>query len=461
MERAAGQRRSKFMSVSASGKTCYGAKEVLIVDDDPGLLELLSMRLEASGYGVRTATSGQMALAAIHQQIPRVVITDLKMDEMDGMSLLMNIQKRWPMLPVIMLTAHGSIPDAIAATRKGVFAFLTKPVQKEELISTLESAVSGDLTKDTDSHWSENIITRSSSMFRVLEQARLVAASDVNVLVVGDSGTGKELLAEAIHQVSTRRKKPFIAVNCGAIPQELMEAELFGYRKGAFTGAVSDHVGLFATANGGTLFLDEIGDMPLHLQVKLLRVLQERQIRPVGSSVSEPIDVRVVSATHRNLEGMVEEGQFREDLYYRLNVVNLGLPPLRDRCEDIPLLVEHFLKRIAERTGKEKKRFASDAMDLLLGYQWPGNIRQLNNMVEQAVALTSSVVVSKEVVEFNLPKGDTQIESLTEAKRAFERDYCLRILTIAGGNIPEAARLAGRNRSDFYKIVKKHGLSVD
>ncbi|PIE43952.1 MAG: two-component system response regulator GlrR [Gammaproteobacteria bacterium] len=447
--------------MSSLAKPCSAAKEVLIVDDDPGLLELLSMRLEASGYAVRTATSGQLALTAIHQKIPKVVVTDLKMDDMDGMSLLMNIQKHWPMLPVIMLTAHGSIPDAIAATRKGVFAFLTKPVQKDELISTLESAMADDLAKDADSHWSEKIITRSSAMFRVLEQARLVADSDVNVLVVGDSGTGKELLAEAIHQVSTRKKKPFIAVNCGAIPQELMEAELFGYRKGAFTGAVADHAGLFSAANGGTLFLDEIGDMPLHLQVKLLRVLQERQIRPLGSSVSEPVDVRIVSATHRNLETMVEEGQFREDLYYRLNVVNLGLPALRDRCEDVPLLVEHFLKRIAERTKKEKKRFASDAMELLLRYSWPGNIRQLNNMVEQAVALTSSVVISKEVVQFNLPKSDIQIESLTEAKKAFERDYCLRILNIAGGNIPEAARLAGRNRSDFYKIVKKHGLGVD
>ncbi len=441
--------------VKSGGQT---GVDVLIVDDDPGLLELLSMRLEASGYQVRTASDGQAAMSALRQSLPKAVITDLKMDGMDGMTLLRQIQKQWPMLPVIMLTAHGSIPDAVAATRKGAFAFLTKPVQKEELISTLESAIPEHevVTKDL---WSERIVTRSSSMFRVLEQARLVADSDVNVMITGDSGTGKELLADAIHRVSPRQQSPFIAVNCGAIPQELMEAELFGYRKGAFTGAVRDHAGLFAAANGGTLFLDEIGDMPLHLQVKLLRVLQERQIRPVGASVSEPIDVRVISATHRNLPQMVADGDFREDLYYRLNVVCLNLPALRERCEDVPLLVDYFLSAIAERTGRSKKRIANDGMDALMKYPWPGNIRQLNNMVEQFVALSSSTVISREMVESNLPDGEVEVEPLTEAKKAFEREYCARILHLAQGNIPEAARLAGRNRSDFYKIVRKHGLA--
>lgn len=434
--------------------------DILLVDDDPGLLELLSMRLEASGYLVKTAADGHAALRAIRQVMPKAVITDLKMDGMDGLSLLKQIQKQWPMLPVIMLTAHGSIPDAVAATRKGAFAFLTKPVQKDELISTLESAIPGRQQVSCD-QWSERIVTRSASMFRVLEQARLVADSDVNVLITGDSGTGKELLADAIHRVSPRKQAPFIAVNCGAIPQELMEAELFGYRKGAFTGAVRDHAGLFATANGGTLFLDEIGDMPLHLQVKLLRVLQERQIRPVGAAESVHIDVRVISATHRNLPSMVAEGLFREDLYYRLNVVCLGLPSLKNRCEDVPLLVEHFLGAISERTGKAKKQIASDALDSLLKYPWPGNIRQLNNMVEQLVALSPSPVISKEMIEATLPGGEVDVEPLTEAKRAFEREYCMKILNLAQGNIPEAARLAGRNRSDFYKIVKKHGLAAE
>ncbi|MCG8609262.1 MAG: sigma 54-interacting transcriptional regulator, partial [Pseudomonadales bacterium] len=298
-------------------------RDIIIVDDDPGLLELLSMRLQASGYAVRTAASGQEAITLIASRIPALVISDLKMDGMDGMELLSEVQKRWPSLPVIILTAHGSIPDAVAATQKGAFAFLTKPVDKDALLSTLRKVSDGGSIIKPDESWSHRIVTRSPKMYQLLEQARLVAQSDVNVLINGESGTGKELLAEAIHCVSVRNNKPFIPVNCGAIPADLMESELFGHKKGAFTGAARDHTGLFAAADGGTLFLDEIGDMPSHLQVKLLRVLQERKIRPIGSTEQVPIDVRIVSATHRDLIAAAQQGAFREDLFYRLNVVNL------------------------------------------------------------------------------------------------------------------------------------------
>jgi two-component system response regulator GlrR len=442
-----------------------GGQDILLVDDDPGLLELLDMRLQASGFETRLASSGKAALNLIERKLPNVIISDLKMDHMDGLELLGIVQKQWPTIPVIILTAHGSIPDAVLATRKGVFAFLTKPVDKEELLSTLSLA----LERRTDLAGAgsapsvsveSKIVTRSPRMYQIIEQARAVATSDVNILINGESGTGKELLANEIHLKSSRGNKPFIAVNCGAIPAELMESELFGYKKGAFTGAMKDHKGLFQAAEGGTLFLDEVGDMPLSMQVKLLRVLQEKQIRPVGSTETIGIDVRVVSATHKDLVTEVKAGNFREDLYYRLNVVSFLLPALRERKEDIPLLVNCFLQSIAARTGKEARRFSDEAVERLLTVEWPGNIRQLNNLVEQAVALSSSAVISREMIENTLPETADLIEPLTEAKKTFEKVYCENLLRMTNGNIPEAARLAGRNRSDFYKIVRKHGINV-
>lgn len=440
--------------------------DILLVDDDPGLLELLDMRLQASGFGTRLAASGKAALSLIERKLPHVIISDLKMDHMDGLELLGLVQKQWPTIPVIILTAHGSIPDAVLATRKGVFAFLTKPVDKEELLTTLslaleqrpESSVQGG--GSSGSMPISKIVTRSPRVYQVIEQARAVALSDVNILINGESGSGKELLANEIHERSSRGANPFIGVNCGAIPAELMESELFGYKKGAFTGAIKDHKGLFQAAEGGTLFLDEVGDMPLAMQVKLLRVLQEKKVRPVGSTEYFAIDVRVVSATHKDLMAEVKNGTFREDLYYRLNVVSFLLPALRERKEDIPILVGFFLQKIAERTGKEPKRFSDEAIEKLLIVDWPGNIRQLQNVVEQAVALCLSSVISRELIENALPERGESIEPLTDAKKTFEKVYCENLLKVTNGNIPEAARLAGRNRSDFYKIVRKHGINV-
>src|SRR5205807_503256 len=317
------------------------------------------------------------------------------MPGIDGLQLFEAIHRQHPALPVIILTAHGTIPDAVNATQRGVFAFLTKPFDSQDLLHKVAAALklSGDDVAAGDTAataWREGIITRSPKMEDLLRQARLVADSDASVLIYGDSGTGKELLARAIHRASSRREKPFVGVNCGAIPAELLESELFGHARGAFTGAVQAHKGMFQAADGGTLFLDEIGDMPIPLQVKLLRVLQESEVRPVGSTQTIPVNVRIISATHRNLEEQKANGLFREDLYYRLNVVSLRLPPLSERREDIPLLATHFLRKLAERYKKPVPSLAPDAMAVLIAAPWPGNVRQLLNLLEQALALTTT-----------------------------------------------------------------------
>jgi two-component system response regulator GlrR len=375
------------------------------------------------------------------------------------MALFDEIAKRSPGLPVVLMTAHGSIPEAVAATQRGVFGFLTKPLNNVELRDILQKAVNQSHVPSKDS-WRQAIVTRSKTMEQVLDQAYRVAQRDVSVLITGASGTGKELLANAIHQASPRARRNFVAINCGALPEHLLESELFGHAKGAFTGAVTEHAGLFREADGGTLFLDEIGDMPLPLQVKLLRALQERQIRPVGSAKSIPIDVRVISATHRDLKQAMQEQSFREDLYYRLNVVNLQLPTLRERAEDIPLLARHVLQQSAERHGVQVNRFSEDAMQALVTAQWPGNVRQLVNVVEQCVALTSNPVVSLALVSQALEQNRSFWPTLSEARDQFERQYLVRVLKMAEGNVTRAAELAGRNRTDFHKLLKKHELSA-
>src|SRR5687767_15882657 len=313
---------------------------VLLVDDDKDLLQLIAMRLSAAGYAVTAVESGESALAALAVSRPQVVVTDLRMQGMDGMALFDAIHRDSPSLPVLILTAHGTIPEAVAATRRGIFSFLTKPFEPKVLLDTVADAMrlSSPPSSGEVESWRAELITRSSTMEDLLSQARRVAASDASVCIFGASGTGKELLARAIHRASPRGQAPFVAVNCGAIPEGLLESELFGHKKGSFTGAVADRRGLFQAAQGGTLFLDEIGDMPLPLQVKLLRALEERKIRPVGSHETFDVDVRVIAATHRKLEERIASGEFREDLYYRLNVVKLYIPALAERREDIPLL---------------------------------------------------------------------------------------------------------------------------
>lgn len=431
---------------------------LLLVDDDPSLLRLLTLRLEGEGYQVISADSAEAALPLLTKHSVDVVLSDLRMPGLDGMSLFDEIAKRYPGLPVVLMTAHGSIPEAVAATQRGVFGFLTKPLNTAELRDILQNAV--HLSVPEQAEWRAEIITRSRLMEEVLEQSYRVAQRDVSILITGASGTGKELLAKAIHKASPRAAKAFVAINCGALPEHLLESELFGHTKGAFTGAVTEHGGLFREADGGTLFLDEIGDMPVSLQVKLLRALQERQIRPVGSTKTIPINVRVLSATHRDLQQAMQDGSFREDLYYRLNVVNLQLPSLEKRPEDIPLLARHVLQQSVRRHKVDVTRFSDDAMQLLATAKWPGNVRQLVNVVEQCVALTHSPVIAAAQVEQALSQNSSFWPTLTEARDQFERQYLVRVLQMTEGNVTRAAELAGRNRTDFYKLLKKHELSA-
>ncbi|WP_063080540.1 two-component system response regulator GlrR [Escherichia coli] len=433
---------------------------LLLVDDDPGLLKLLGLHLTSEGYSVVTAESGAEGLRVLNREKVDLVISDLRMDEMDGMQLFAEIQKVQPGMPVIILTAHGSIPDAVAATQQGVFSFLTKPVDKDALYQAIDDALEQSAPA-TDERWREAIVTRSPLMLRLLEQARLVAQSDVSVLINGQSGTGKEIFAQAIHNASPRNSKPFIAINCGALPEQLLESELFGHARGAFTGAVSNREGLFQAAEGGTLFLDEIGDMPAPLQVKLLRVLQERKVRPLGSNRDIDINVRIISATHRDLPKAMARGEFREDLYYRLNVVSLKIPALAERTEDIPLLANHLLRQAAERHKPFVRAFSTDAMKRLMTASWPGNVRQLVNVIEQCVALTSSPVISDALVEQALEGENTALPTFVEARNQFELNYLRKLLQITKGNVTHAARMAGRNRTEFYKLLSRHELDAN
>ncbi|ATM50829.1 TPA: two-component system response regulator GlrR [Klebsiella pneumoniae] len=433
---------------------------LLLVDDDPGLLKLLGMRLVSEGYSVVTAESGPEALRVLGREKVDLVISDLRMDEMDGLQLFSEIQKGHPGMPVIILTAHGSIPDAVAATQQGVFSFLTKPVDKDALYKAIDEALE-QRSPATDEAWRQAIVTRSPLMLRLLEQVGMVAQSDVSVLINGQSGTGKEIVAQAIHNASPRHDKPFVAINCGALPEQLLESELFGHARGAFTGAVSNREGLFQAAEGGTLFLDEIGDMPVALQVKLLRVLQERKVRPLGSNRDIEINVRIISATHRDLPKAMARGEFREDLFYRLNVVNLKIPPLSERTEDIPLLANHLLRQSADRHKPFVRAFSSDAMKRLMAAKWPGNVRQLVNVIEQCVALTSSPVIGDALVEQALEGENTALPTFVEARNQFELNYLRKLLQITKGNVTHAARMAGRNRTEFYKLLSRHELDAN
>jgi len=436
---------------------------VLVVDDDPDLLRLMQIRLDSAGYNVTTAESAERALAQMSIARPQVVVTDLRMGGMDGIALFEAIHSHNPTLPVIVLTAHGTIPDAVAAVKRGVFGYLTKPFDAKALLTEIEraaslsgSAAAGALGEDAD--WRAEIITRNPVMEDVLAKARLVADSDAMVFISGESGTGKELLARAIHKASNRRERPFVAVNCAAIPEQLLESELFGHVRGSFTGAVRDHKGLFVAANQGTLFLDEIGDMPISLQVKLLRVLQDRKVRPVGATEAYDVDVRIISATHRDLEAEMSAGNFREDLYYRLNVVALQLPPLTERREDIPLLANHFLTHLAGKYRKSVSGFAPEALELLVAASWPGNVRQLYNVVEQSVALCTTPLIPASWVQQAIQSQHAEFASFEDARRGFEREYLTQLLKITEGNVTQAARLAKRNRTEFYKLLQRHQL---
>ena len=442
------------------------SSHVLVIDDDQDLLRLLTMRLHAWGFRVSTATSAEQGLARIAVESPQLVVSDIRLPGKDGLALFEEIRTTRPTLPVILLTAHGTIPDAVQAMSRGVFGYLTKPFDSKVLLEKIRQALqlspisAGQETGNSEA-WREGIVFRSSRMAELMEEARVVATSDASVLIRGESGTGKEVLARAIHRASPRAKAPFVAINCGAIPEQLLESELFGHVRGAFTGAASEHVGLFQTADGGTLFLDEIGDMPLALQVKLLRVLQDRAVRPVGATRADPVDVRVLSATHRDLEAAMSEGVFREDLYYRLDVVTLTLPRLDERREDIPLLTNYFVQQLVKKYNKGITGIAPEALEVLASAAWPGNVRQLYNVVEQSCALATTPLITLPLIQRALRIPTMETLSYAEAKQRFERNYLVQLLKLTDGNVMDAARIADRNRTEFYRLLQKHELTPD
>ncbi len=433
---------------------------ILVVDDDPGLLRLLTIRLRAENYEVEAVESAAAALAACSRFRPDLVLTDLRMDNMDGIGLLKELQGRWPGLRVIILTAHGTIPDAVHATQSGAFGFLTKPVEKQELLDQVQRALKFSGFASATEDWRAPIVTRSQLMEDKLSQANMVAGTDARVLLTGEGGTGKQLLARAIHEASPRRNQPFAAVNCALPDDAELQSELFGHEKGAFPGAIRTHKGLFQTTNGGTLLLNEVSELPPRLQVLLLRVLQENQVRSAGAAESVAVDVRVIAATHRDLPQLVATGQFREDLYYQLNVVGIEMPSLSRRREDIPLLVAHFLEKLSRESG-ERRIYAPEALELLASAEWPGNVHQLYNVVRQNVALSQGAIITAELVQQSLGGGSAQLPSFDAARDEFTRNYLSQILQATSGNVSQAARLAKRNRTDFYKLLSRHQLQPD
>lgn len=435
---------------------------LLVVDDEQDMLSLLESILNQDCFDVTTVTSGEDALIAMQDNTPDLVITDLFMENgMNGMQLMESIHNTAPLLPVIILSGQAQIRDAVKATHMGSAAFLTKPIEKDKLLEQVGQILKTTASGKKNKEFSNTIIYKSKVMEELIDLSMAVAATSVTVLIRGETGTGKEIIAKAIHESSERRNKPFIGVNCGAIPEQLLESELFGHEKGAFTGAASRHDGLFQAASGGTLFLDEIGDMPLSLQVKLLRVLQDMEVRPVGSTKNIPIDVRIISATHRDLEEMVDAGEFRSDLYYRLKVITLVMPKLLERYEDIPLLADYFLEQNAQANNTRKKKLSPEALNYLMSADWPGNIRQLHNVMELCATLSKTKNIALSLVKSGLQDRNKQMKTLKEAKSEFEKNYLISVLKMSVGHVANAAKIAGRNRTEFYKLLGVHNIEPE
>ena len=459
------------------GQGLGAAARLLVVDDEGRQRDILRMILESEGYDVTTAGNGRLALKAAGGEAFDAVLTDLKMPDMSGIALLEELLRSQPGLCVVLMTAHGSIDSAVDAMRKGAFDYLTKPLERDELLMVVRRATERSrLLRENrllqeqlrDRFRIESMVGVHGSMQEVFRVVHKVAASASTVLIYGESGTGKELVARALHHESERRDRPFYAVNVAALPESILEAELFGYEKGAFTGADSRKIGIFEQASGSTLFLDEVGDLKKDLQVKLLRVLQEREILRVGGTERLKVDLRIVAATNHDLERAVRDGAFREDLYYRLNVIPIVLPPLRVRRTDIPLLVEHFLKKYADPS---RPRSASrEALEMLMAYDWPGNVRELEAVIERALLLGESdqllpadlpaavrtrAVSPREGVPIEIPEAGIDLEAL-------ERSLILKALERAGGNVTRAARLVGLSRRTLqYRLEKIQALSEE
>jgi two-component system, NtrC family, response regulator GlrR len=457
--------------------------QILVVDDNPNLLELIRMRLESADYDVTATGDEAEAVKAIKEKLFDLCIVDLMLANGDGLALMDEFRGIHPDVPTIILTAHGSIESAVEAMRRGAYSYLTKPFEPADLLLQIDRALENrklnfeiKRLKDIINERFDfaNIIARSGKMRAVLDVVGRIAKLDSTVHIHGESGTGKELIAKAIHLASDRKDKPFVALNCAALPETLLESELFGHEKGAFTGAVKSTRGLFTQAHGGTLFLDEIGDMPRATQSKLLRVLQERQFYPVGSEVPVEVDVRVIVATNKDLEEQVRKGEFRDDLFYRIHVIPVFLPPLRERKDDIVPLVEHFLKKYSEHMKKEVNGLTPEALRKLMLHDWPGNVRELENTIEYAVAMTQSDTVTEDYMlqgkslsserpssyATEAAEEPNGLKPLKDARDAFERDYLIQVLSMTEGNVSQAAKLAGKYRADFYDLLKKHDLNA-
>ena len=433
--------------------------KILLVDDDPGLLRLLSIRLRAEGYDVEAVESAHKALATLNRFSPDLVITDLRMDKMDGIGLLKELQTRSPGLRVVIMTAHGTIPDAVVATQSGAFGFLTKPVDKDELMVTVEKALKVSGSADVEEDWASNIITRNQGMKEILQQAKMVAATDARVLITGESGTGKEILARALHNLSDRRDHDFIAINCAAIPENLLESELFGYEKGAFTGANKQTKGKLEFADRGTLFLDEIGDLPASLQAKLLRFLQERVIERVGGREEIAVDTRVICATHKDLRALIEQEAFREDLYYRISEVAVTIPPLRERPGDTVLIARALLDHFKDLHKGRVKDFSSSAIRAISAYEWPGNVRELENRVKRAAIMADHKLVEPADLELE-DSGGEEMMTLKEWREQAEAKAIVQALAISDGQVGRAAELLGVSRPTVYHLLKKYGIEA-
>ena len=445
--------------------------KILVVDDDPGIRQLLQLHLAAANYQVTSVETSSEAVEQVTAEIFDLAIVDLRIGDEDGIVLLEQLLRIQPTLPVIIATAHATIESAVEATKKGAYDYLTKPFEATDLLHRIEQALEVYRLKSEverlrgmvqERYQFDNIITVTDVMKQVLRQVAQIAVTDSTVCVYGESGTGKELVAKAIHVASRRALGPFVAINCGAIPEGLLENELFGHLKGAYTGADRPKKGFLQQADGGTLLLDEIGELPPMLQVKFLRVLEEREFYPLGGSQPIKVNIRLVAATNQDLGKLVAQGKFREDLYYRLHVLPIFLPPLRERPGDIAPLAQHFMQRFAQEMGKDVKGFTPEALQRLMLYEWKGNVRELANAVERAVVLTSTSMITPDLLLLGKPEmqsaQQTEPSTLREARERFERKYLIQVLTSVNGNVSRAAELSGKDRAEFYRLLRKHSL---
>jgi two-component system response regulator GlrR len=444
--------------------------KILVVDDDRNILKVIRMRLEAEEYHVTTAANSADAIKFATQECYDMGLVDLKLGREDGIELMDDLFQANPRLPIIILTAYGTIKSAVEAMRRGARSYITKPFDYEELLQQIKKNLEQtQLTREirrlrnlvSDQFGFENIIGQSAKMKNVYEQVAKAANSDACVHIEGESGTGKELIAKSLHVASPRKQGPFFAINCAAIPETLLESELFGHRKGAFTGATLSKKGLLAQTQGGSFFLDEISEMPLSMQAKLLRVIQEKEYFPLGGAETVKLDCRLIASSNKSLKELVNKGQFREDLYFRVVVILIQLPPLRERKEDIPLLADHFLKQLCHQMKKDIRGFSTAAVQKLMYHSWPGNVRELRNTVERAVAMaTRDIITEKSItqtsaIQHSLPRP------LKGAKEEFEKQYLIQLLGFTQGNVSRSAKLAGKHRSDLYDLVKKYELNID